>query len=141
MQFGSYEEEMAMKRFIISLLVKQGEADGAFTNIEKRYLAYAAQSLKMSDAEVAAIRLSPDEYTIAPPPDEDKRMTILYYLLFMMRVDQKINLEEEVLCYRVGFQMGFREEMVKNLIQLMKQYILEDIPPDGMLERIKPFLN
>ena len=141
MDFGSQEEELAMKRYIISLLVKQAQSDGEFSNIEKKYLVYAARSLRLSDAEVAAIRHTPDDYGIAPPPDEGKRMTILYYLLFMMRADQKVNPEEEVLCYQVGFQMGFRQEMISDLIHMMKQYLMEDIPPDGMLEKIKPYLN
>ena len=141
MTFGSPQEELAMKSYIISLLVKQAESDGEFNNIEKKYLAYAAKSLKLSDREVAAIRHAPEDYIIAPPPDESQRMTILYFLLFMMRADQKVNPAEEILCYKVGFQMGFREEMISNLIQLMKHYLIEDVPPDSMLERIKPFLN
>ncbi|MEO1260125.1 MAG: hypothetical protein AAFZ15_15125 [Bacteroidota bacterium] len=141
MTFGSPQEELAMKSYIISLLVKQAESDGKFSNIEKKYLVYAANSLKLSDKEVAAIRHNPEEYAIAPPPDEGKRMTILYYLLFMMRADQEVNPAEEILCHKVGFQMGFREEMINNLIQLMKQYLINDIPPDSMVERIKPFLN
>lgn len=141
MHFGSLEEEQAMKSYIISLLVKQAQTDGDFTNLEKKYLAYAANSLHLSETEVAAIRRAPENYTIAPPPDESKRMTILYYLLFMMKADQKVELEEEVLCYQVGFQMGFRQEMISDLIQLMKQYIMEDIPPNGMLEKVKPYLN
>ena len=141
MTFGSPQEELAMKRYIISLLVRQAESDGEFNNIEKKYLVYAAKSLKMTNQEVATIRRAPEEYDIAPPPSEGKRMTILYYLLFMMRADQQVNQEEETLCYKIGFQMGFREEMVSNLISLMKEYIREDLPPEGMIERIRPFLN
>lgn len=141
MHFGPHHEEMAMKHYIISLLVKQALADGDFNNIEKKYLAYAARTLHVSNEEVAAIRSAPDQYEIAPPPDESKRMTIFYFLLFMMRADQKVTPEEEALCYRIGFLMGFRQEMINNLIQLMKQYLTEDIPPDGMLKRIKPYLN
>ena len=141
MDFGSKEEERAMKYYIVSLLIKQAQSDGQFTNFEKKYLVHAARSLRVSDTEVAAIRHTPDDYSIAPPPDESKRMTILYYLLFMMRADQKVNIEEEVLCYQIGFQMGFRQEMITDLIRLMKQYLSEEIPPDGMLEKIKPYLN
>ncbi len=141
MHFGSKEEERAMKNYIVSLLIKQAQSDGSFTNFEKKYLVHAARSLCLSDNEVAAIRHAPEDYLIAPPPDESKRMTILYYLLFMMRADQKVDVEEEVLCYQVGFQMGFRQEMITDLIRLMKQYLLEDIPPNEMLEKIKPYLN
>ena len=141
MEFGSQEDELALKHYIVSLLVKQAQSDGDFSNFEKKYLVYAARSLRLSDKEVAAIRHAPENYTIAPPPDESMRMTILYYLLFMMKADQKVDVKEEVLCYQIGFQMGFRKEMVSDLIQLMKQYLREDLPPNGMLEKIRPYLN
>jgi len=141
MHFGLQEEEFALKRYIISLLVKQAQSDGDFTNFEKKYLVYAARSLHLSDKEVAAIRHAPEDYLIDPPFDESKRMTILYFLLFMMKADQKVEAEEEVLCYQIGFQMGFRQEMISDLIQMMKQYLMEDVPPDGMLERVKHYLN
>ena len=141
MNFGSKEEEMKMKCYIVSLIIKQAISDGEFTVLEKKYLIYAARMLHLSDSDIAKVRINPEKFTISPPPDESKRMTILYYLLFMMRADQKVTPEEEVLCYKIGFQMGFREEMIADLITLMKQYIIKDIPPDGMLEKIKPYLN
>lgn len=141
MNFGTYDEQLAMKRYIISLLVKQALSDDDFSIIEKKYLIYAARSLQLSDAEVAAIRKSPDSFDITPPPDESQRMTIFYYLLFMMRADQKITEEEEQLCYQIGFKLGFRQDFVSNLIKLMKDYLVEDLPPNAMLERIKPYLN
>ena len=141
MNFGSKEEEMAMKQYIISLLVRQAQADGHFTNIEKKYLAYVSQALKLTDADVAMIRSNPDAFDITPPPDESMRMTVLYYLLFMMKADNRVEREEEVLCYEVGFRLGFREEMIAELIALMKQFLRDDIPSEGMLDRVKPFLN
>jgi hypothetical protein len=141
MNFGTYDERQAMKRYIVSLLVKQALSDEEFSILEKQYLTFAARSLQLSDAEVAAIKKSPEAFTISPPPDEAQRMSIFYYLLFMMRADQKITSEEEQLCFQVGFKLGFREDMVTNLINLMKEYLVEEIPPNVMLERIKPYLN
>lgn len=132
---------MAMKRYIISLIIKQALSDNEFSIIEKKYLAHAASSLHLSNAEVAAIRKNPDAFTISPPPDESKRMTILYFLLFMMRADGAVKAEEEKLCYQIGFQLGFRQQMIASLISLMRECLDKDVPPDGMLERIKPYLN
>ena len=141
MNFGTYDEQQAMKRYIIALLVKQALSDDDFSNFEKKYLAFAARSLRLNDSETAAVRQNPDAFEISPPPDESKRMTIFYYLLFMMRADRKITQEEEQLCYQVGFRLGFRQAMITNLIKLMKDYLGEELPPNAMLERIKPFLN
>lgn len=141
MDFGTHQEEMAMKRYIISLLVMQAQSDRSFSPLEKKYLAYAGHSLGLTDTEIAVVRLNPEKYAIAPPPDESKRMMVLYFLLFMMRSDGQVGPEEEKFCHHVGFQLGFRPEMVSNLIGVMKEFLQNDIPPNAMLEKVKPYLN
>lgn len=141
MDFGTHQDEMAMKCYIISLLVKQAQADKEFSAVEKKYLAYAGHSLGLTDAEIAAVRLAPEKYTIAPPPDESRRMTMLYFLLFMMRADGQVEPQEEKFCHYIGFRLGFRGEMVSNLIGLMKEFLKNDLPPGAMLEKIRPYLN
>lgn len=141
MDFGTFEEELAMKSYIVSLLVKQAIADEKITYEEKSYLNYAAKSLHLEESEIQHIIKSPDSFNISPPPDEDKRLTILYYLLFMMRADSNVDIKEEELCFKIGFQMGFREEMVADLVNVMKEYLVEEIPPQAMLDKIKPYLN
>ena len=141
MNFGSHEDELAMKRYIISLLVRQAKSDEHFNAREKKYLSYASHALGLSDQQVAAIRLKPERYDISPPPGEDKRMTIFYYLLFMASADGSVEEPEEEFCYHMGFQLGFREDMVGSLLDLLKQSLNEQLAPNAMLERIKPFLN
>lgn len=141
MKFGSEQELTSYKKYIISLLVKQAQSDDDFSIVEKKYLKYAGSQMNLSDKDLAAIRLNPDAFIIAPPHDEAKRVTILYYLLFMMRADQKITAEEERLCFKIGLRLGFREEMVRNLIDVMKEYLHQQIPPESMLNKIKPYLN
>jgi len=141
MKFGSKEELLAFKKYIISLLVQQAQSDGHFTLLEKKYLKYAGDQLELSNEEIAEVRADPSAYEIAPPPDEQKRVTILYYSLFMMRADGEINAQEEDMCYRLGLRLGFRAEMVKNLIGVMKTYLKSNLPPDSMLNEIKPYLN
>jgi len=99
MKFGSKEELLAFKKYIISLLVQQAQSDGHFTLLEKKYLKYAGDQLELSNAQ------------------------------------------EEDMCYRLGLRLGFRAEMVKNLIGVMKTYLKSNLPPDSMLNEIKPYLN
>lgn len=141
MDFGTFEEELAMKSYIIALLAKQAAADGTIAEGEKNYLQYTAKTLQIDQDELHLIIKNPSQFHISPPPDEDKRLTILYYMLFMMKADNEVDEKEEVLCFKVGFQMGFRQEMVTNLIDVMKKYLLDQIPPTAMIDKIKPYLN
>lgn len=141
MDFGSKEEEKAMKYHILSLLIKQAHSDKYFSSTERKYLAYTAKSLNVSDQEVEMIRFDPDKYLIKPPKAEHHRITILYYLLFMTKADGVVDKQEENLLHVVGFQMGFRDEMIERLLNLLKTYLNDELPPESMLEEIKPYLN
>jgi hypothetical protein len=141
MDFGTPAYELALKRYIISMIVLEAQADMNFSVREKKYLAYAATTLGLSETEVAKIRLNPTAYEIAPPPNEQDRMKVLYYLLFMMWSDNNISKEEETMCHHIGFRLGFRRELISDLINVLRECLHKDIPPNAMLERIKPYLN
>ncbi|MBI1224887.1 MAG: hypothetical protein GC192_06585 [Bacteroidetes bacterium] len=141
MDFGSPGEELALKQYIIAMIVQEAQADQDFSILEKKYLVYAAKTLGLSEAAVAAIRLNPTAFEIAPPPNEQQRMNILYYLLFMMKADKNISVQEEVMCHHIGFRLGFRRELISDLISVMRECLDKEIPPNAMIERIKAYLN
>jgi uncharacterized tellurite resistance protein B-like protein len=141
MEFGSPEHEHRLKQFIISLIVQEAQADQDFSIVEKKYLSYAAKTLGLSESEVAAIRLSPADYEMAPPSNEQERMNVLYFLLFMLRADGQVNKAEEEMCHHIGFRLGFRREMISDLINVMRACLDKEIPPNAMLESVRAYLN
>ena len=141
MDFGSPEHELAVKKYIISMIVQEAQADQGFSILEKKYLAFAAKTLGLSVTAVAAIRIDPAAYEMAPPPNEQERMNVLYFLLFMMRADNSISKQEETMCHHIGFRLGFRREMISDLINVMRECLDKEIPPNAMVERIKAYLN
>ena len=100
-----------------------------------------ASQLGLLKEDIATIIENPEKFALKPPAAEEDRMRILYYLLFMMRVDGKIPPEEEKLCYKAGLRLGFNEQLTGDLIRVMKTYLEEDIPPEAMLDVVKKYLN
>ena len=141
MDFGTPENELALKQYIISMIVQEAQADQDFSILEKKYLVFAAKTLGLSDANIAAIQIDPAAYEIVPPPNEQERMNILYFLLFMMLSDRTITIQEETMCHHIGFRLGFRREMISDLINVMRDCLDKEIPPNAMVERIKAYLN
>lgn len=141
MDFGTPDHELALKKYIISMIAQEAQADHHFSTLEKRYLSFVASNLGVSEAEVAAIRLNPGIYEIPPPQNEQERMNVLYFLLFMLRSDKEITKEEEALCHHIGFRLGFRRELISDLINLMRDCLDKEIPPHAMVDRIKTYLN
>ena len=95
----------------------------------------------MSRLEVEDIRDKPNEFLFEAPPTEQERMTILYYLLFTMRVDEEIKSAEENYLHDISLKLGVNPALTEDLIRVMKSYANESIPPNVMLEQIKKYLN
>ena len=129
------------KRSIIALLVQMATADTTLQPIEEQFIYDVGKQLFLTEDEVSEIAQHPDQYQLVPPPGEQERMTILYYLLFTMRADGQVHQQEENLCYKAGLRLGFNPQLTRDLIQVMKQYLVEEIPPDAMLSMVRKYLN
>lgn len=141
MNFRIFEEEMALKGYIVAVLVRQAMEDGQIGASEKGYLSYALKTLKLEQKDIKSIIASPMDYSLHPPLEEDKRMTILYHLLFMLKTNRTIDFRKEELCYNIGFELGFRHEMIRELISVVKEYKTKEMPAMALLDKIKPYLN
>jgi uncharacterized tellurite resistance protein B-like protein len=141
MDFGTPENKDAMNRYIIALLIRQEQADRQISPREEQYLAYVAKELGIADWEIKAIRNDLDVYFAKAPAAEQDRLTILYYLMFMMWADGEVKPEEEILCHHIGFSLGFRPELVYRLVSVMRECLNKQFPPDAMLGVVKAYLN
>ena len=135
------EYDIDQRKSIIALLFKLAKSDNSVSNIEKLYLRDIANSIGVDSFSIDEILENPEAYPLKTPLDERERMTILYYLLFMMRVDGRIEKGEEKLIYQASFRLGFNEKLTEDLIGVMKTYLNQEIPPDVMLKQIKKHLN
>ncbi len=139
--FDNFNIDAEQNRSIIALLVDMARSDSFSAPIEFLYIAGIAEQLGISKLEVEDIRDRPKDFPFDPPPTEQERMTILYYLLFTMRVDGVIKPEEENYLHDIGLKLGLNPALTEDLIRVVKSYAKEDIPPSAMLEQIKKYLN
>lgn len=135
------EYDIEQRKGIIALLFKLAKSDNSVSNIEKLYLRDIANSIGVDSFSIDEILENPEAYPLKTSLDERERMTILYYLLFMMRVDGRIEKGEEKLIYEASFRLGFNEKLTEDLIGVMKTYLNEAIPPDVMLKQVRKHLN
>jgi len=139
--FENYENEYDRNRATIAMLIKMVTIDNKIDPIEKKFLGDIANQLGLLQEDIATIIENPEEFALKPPAAEEDRMRILYYLLFMMRVDGEIPPEEEKLCYKAGLRLGFNEQLTGDMIRIMKTHLDEDIPPEAMINVVKKYLN
>jgi hypothetical protein len=128
-------------KVLLKLLVNISKADLKIHEGEFSYLIYICKSLNL-DPEL--IRDYVNENTPVNeilPYSEQERMNILYHLLFTMNSDSDVNIVEETTVYQLAFKLGFSEEMTREFIALMKQYKIDDIPMEGMINIIRKHNN
>ena len=135
------KEEYQRNKAIIALMIKMAKADYNIDPIEKRFIYDVADRLNLTQEDVIDVINNLEDHILKPPADEGERMKILYYLLFMMRIDGEIPVEEEQLCYKASLRLGFNEQLTAEMIDLMKKYLKEELPPEAMVKVIRKYLN
>lgn len=135
------ETNVQLKKSIVALLLRLQEADTEKHIREFAYIHKVAAHLGLSAEEVVDIERNLSSYPLKPPADEKERMTILYYLLFLMDIDGKVSREEEDLVKEFGLRLGFRMGLTTELINEIKRHATTRIPPNTLIEHIRKYLN
>ena len=139
--FEKFESQKDHQKSILSLLIEVAKADRLITGNENKFLAEVAHRKGLSVEDAHEVIQHPDRFPFTPPADEKDRMEIFYYILFLMRTDGVIAIEEERIVHKLGLKLGFNEQLSQDLIDVMKTYLNESVPPELMLEKIKKYLN
>ncbi len=129
------------RKSILALLIKLSHADQRTEANEIAYITRVAWQLGLDKSDIKEVSNNLDAYEVTPPTEEKERMTILYYLLFFMNTDGDITDEEEKLVKEFGFRLGFRTNLTRDLIRVIKEHANTKVPPGKMLEAIKKYLN
>jgi len=125
---------------IIRVLRSLSIADGALTYSELELIRKVGDYYGLSSDEIDD-ELITDEPIIAVPNDENERIKILYYMLYLIKADQRIDKEEVDLIHHFGLKLGFREKMLDKLVDIAKENIGKGLPIEKMLNTIRQYLN
>lgn len=126
---------------VIYMLFKVMAADSPPDRREYLYILNVAHAMGMTTDDILNLTAESMMQEIKLPADERERMVILYYLLFMMDTDGVVSEEEERIVKDLGYHLGFRIDLVSDLIQVIKSYDHETSPSEALMNRIRQYLN
>ncbi len=126
---------------VISMLLRMMDADGQKDRTEYLYILKVAYEMGITQEDIAALTPEVLNRKGKLPESERDRMTILYYLLFMMDMNGIITPEEETLIREFGYILGFRIDLVADLIRVIKNHYAGGSPTDELLDTIRTYLN
>jgi hypothetical protein len=134
-------ENLDQKQTHILTLLMLAEADDKDHVNEKRFINNVAGRIGLSELAVQEIDQHPERLTFSLPESEEDRMTVLYDLLFLMKIDGDIAEEEKELVRELGSRLGFRITMVEEFIQTIAQYVGQEVPANALLDIIRKYMN
>ena len=127
---------------LLALLVQLSKVDNYFDEFELTYLLKVGKYIGLNDHKVETlIKSDKAPASITIPPEEMDRMKIIYYMLFLMKVDDKVSEEEIELLHPYGFKLGFSAPMLNEFVGVVSRYQDTRIPPDALLKIIKKYQN
>jgi len=104
-------------------LIEIAAADGGFGEEEHRLLEYAALRNNISRDELKVIENDSSKVRFQVPTNEEVKFSHLYDLVHMMSVDESIHNEELRLCEIFAIKFGYRKEVVREMIEVIRQNI------------------
>lgn len=135
-----YSDAEKRKSHILNLVLL-AQADGQWHENEKKFIADVAKRIGLTDQEHEDLLFSPESVQFVVAQSEEERITLLYDLLFMMKMDGGVSPQEEKMCMELGLRMGFNPMMVQEMINVMKSHLLQRIPDDSLINILRKYLN
>lgn len=104
-------------------LIEIAVADGNLGSEEQRLLEYAAQRNDISASALKDIQRDASKVRFEVPRSDQDKFFQLYDLVHMMSVDKNIHSEELRLCEIFAIKFGYRKEVVREMIEMIRQNI------------------
>ena len=117
-------------------LIEIAAADGGFGIEEQRLLQYAALRNNISESQLKDIQAAVSKIRFEVPRSEEVKFFQLYDLVHMMSVDKSIHSEELRLCEIFAIKFGYRKEVVREMIEMIRQNIEKWIGPKETMQTI-----
>ncbi len=138
---NSTDTPVQSKKAIIAFLYKLMAADNEENPSELAYIMHIGDRLGLEDEDLKDISFNMDSYTFKAPSEQREKVTILYYFLFLMKADGIIRPEEEEFVSHFGMKLGFKQDMISDLIEVLKQYVDTAVPPEELYAKVQAHLN
>jgi uncharacterized tellurite resistance protein B-like protein len=115
-------------------LIEIAAADGSLAEEEQRLLEYAAQRNNITALQLKDIQANTSKVRFEIPGNEEEKFFQLYDLVQMMSVDKNIHGEELRLCEIFAIKFGYRKEIVREMIEMIRENIEKWIGPKETMQ-------
>lgn len=119
----------------IKNLIEMAAADGQFHDAEKELLKQIARKNGISESQLSEIQKHPEKIQFEVPKDNLQKFNQLYELVAMMGVDNHIHSDEQDLANLFAIKFGYKREIARELIDVIRQNIKNGITAEEAMKR------
>ncbi len=130
-----------IRKSIIYLLLMQAKHDHFIHPNEMRYILKVTNDLGYDQSLLKELEMMGDGFEVKLPKTEPERMQILYHLLFLTKFDQNVSDSEVNFLTNLSLKFAIREDLIRELVEVMRQHIGLIVPPEALLSVIRKYLN
>ena len=131
------KDQLDIKKSYLKQLIKVAKADGELEANEYEFILKVAKRLDSSEAEVQDVEENLQTIVTEEPSGEEERFQFLYDLVWIMMVDADIDKQEEQLCARMADRLGFKHELVRNLIAAIQRHTNQGLEEDAIYHLVQ----
>jgi uncharacterized tellurite resistance protein B-like protein len=136
-----FRQGKATAKSHIKNLIEIAAVDGKFANDEQKLLEAIAVRNNIPQKVLKAIQVNPSKVVFEVPQNEGKKFQQLYDLVHMMVIDKNIHAEELRLCELFAIKFGYKNDVVKEVIETIRLNIENNNGPDETMKRISPYIK
>ncbi len=129
------------KKSIISLLIKMSEADNSYDEKEISIIKNMGVSFGFSVEEIKEIKHNPESFQFMLPKQIKDRVMVFYNMLYIMKVDDKIDKGEINLINLIGKALELKEELINDLVLTVRNYNGTSVLDEALLNQVKKHLK
>ena len=129
------------KKSLLALFVQLSKADDDIDENEELFIEEVREKLGVSKEDLQEIWNNHEKFPMEPPKSERHRMTILYQLLYLTKIDGVVTKEEEDFVHQVALLLGINGTLTSELLEVVKNHIGTEIKPEDLLVIIKKYMN
>ena len=122
-------------------LIEMAAVDGNFDTVEYDLLQAIAKRNGISESQLKDIKQNPHDIVFEVPADRREKFHQLYDLVHMMSVDNNVHDEESKLCNLFAVKFGYNRDKVKDLIEAVRNNILNKQGHDETMKRVEWMLG
>lgn len=122
-------------------LVNLARADGEVAEKERQYIINIGQANHMLVAEILPLFSSDDPLMILENLTEEQKFNYLFPLVQLMKIDEKIYRNEIRYCAQVAARLGYREEVLFELMLKVKSTAMEKDEMDSLKKLTATYLH